>query len=117
MEPIVRSLFPAMSPEKRDHDLLKKRFHEMDRALIFLRDQIRPDPFLMGDSPSLADCAYSQTLLLAQMMWNELGSPLSLGEELEKWQRMMGELDVVQSVLDPAREATQIWINGNKKPS
>ena len=117
MEPIVRSLFPSMSPKKRDHDLLKKRFDEMDRALIFLRDQIRPDPFLMGDSPSLVDCTYSQTLMLAQLMWNELGSPLSLGEELEKWQVMMGELDAVQSVLEPAREATQTWIAGKKKAS
>ena len=117
MEPIVRSLFPAMRSKKRDHDLLKKRFDEMDRAMIFLRGQIRPSPFLMGDLPSLADCAYSQTLLLAQMMWNELGSTLSLGEELEKWQVMMGELDAVQSVLDPAREATQTWIAGKKIPS
>ena len=117
MEPIVRSLFPAMSPNKRDSDLLEKRCDEMDHALNFLRDQIRPNPFLIGDSPSLADCAYSQTLMLAQMMWNELGSRLSLGEELEKWQLMMGELDAVQSVLDPVRQATQTWIAGKKKTS
>ena len=117
LEPIVRSLFPAMSPDKRDSGLLEKRFEDMNQALKYLRNQIRPNPFLMGDSPSLADCSYSQTLMLAQMMWDELGSPLALSEELEHWQNMMAGLDPVKSVLEPAREATGTWLAGKKDPA
>ncbi|HJO45545.1 MAG: glutathione S-transferase family protein [SAR324 cluster bacterium] len=117
LEPIVRSLFPAMSPDKRDSGLVEKRFEDMNQALKYLRNQIRPNPFLMGDSPSLADCAYSQTLMLAQMMWDELGSPLALGEELEHWQNMMAGLDPVKSVLEPAREATGTWLAGKRDPA
>ncbi len=117
LEPIVRSLFPAMSPDKRDSGLVEKRFEDMNQALKYLRNQIRPNPFLMGDSPSLADCAYSHTLMLAQMMWDGLGSPLALGKELEHWQNMMAGLDPVKSVLEPAREATGTWLAGKRDPA
>ena len=35
-------------------------------------------------------------------------------KELEDWQQMMGELAPVQSVLDPAREATEAWLEGKR---
>ena len=114
LEPIVRSLFPAMSPEKRDAEMVEKRLEEMEQSLERLRGLIQPGPFLVGHAPSLADCAFSQTLMLAGMMWKELGAEWSLGKELEDWQQMMGELAVVQSVLDPAREATEAWLEGKR---
>ena len=114
LEPIVRSLFPAMSPEKRDAEMVEKRLGEMEQSLERLRGLIQTGPFLVGHAPSLADCAFSQTLMLAGMMWKELGAEWSLGKELEDWQQMMGELDPVQSVLDPAREATEAWLEGKR---
>ena len=114
LEPIVRSLFPAMSPEKRDAEMVEKRLGEMEQSLERLRGLIQPGPFLVGHAPSLADCAFSQTLMLAGMMWKELGAEWSLGKELEDWQQMMGELAVVQSVLEPAREATEAWLEGKR---
>ena len=114
LEPIVRSLFPAMSPEKRDAEVVEKRFREMEQSLERLRGLIQTGPFLVGHAPSLADCAFSQTLMLAGMMWKELGAEWSLGKELEDWQQMMGELSPVQSVLDPAREATEAWLEGKR---
>ena len=98
LEPIVRSLFPAMSPEKRDAEMVEKRLEEMEQSRTIAR-LIQPGPFLVGHAPSLADCAFSQTLMLAGMMWKELGAEWSLGKELEDWQQMMGELAPVQSVL------------------
>ena len=114
LEPIVRSLFPAMSPEKRDAEVVEKRLEEMEQSLERLRGLIQPGPFLVGHAPSLADCAFSQTLMLAGMMWKELGAEWSLGKELEDWQQMMGELASVQSVLNPAREATEAWLEGKR---
>jgi len=114
LEPIVRSLFPAMSPEKRDAEVVEKRFREMEQSLERLRGLIQTGPFLVSKAPSLADCAFSQTLMLAGMMWKELGAEWSLGEELEDWQQMMGELAPVQSVLEPAREATKAWLEGKR---
>ena len=114
LEPIVRSLFPVMSPEKRDAEVVEKHFREMEQSLERLRGLIQTGPFLVGHAPSLADCAFSQTLMLAGMMWKELGAEWSLGKELEDWQQMMGELAVVQSVLDPAREATEAWLEGKR---
>ena len=114
LEPIVRSLFPAMSPEKREAEVVEKRLEEMEQSLERLRGLIQTGPFLVGHAPSLADCAFSQTLMLAGMMWKELGAEWSLGKELEDWQQMMGELAPVQSVLDPAREATESWLEGKR---
>ena len=114
LEPIVRSLFPAMSPEKRDAEMVEKRLREMEQSLERLRGLIQTGPFLVGHAPSLADCAFSQTLMLAGMMWKELGAEWSLVKELEDWQQMMGELAVVQSVLEPAREATEAWLEGKR---
>ena len=114
LEPIVRSLFPSMSPEKRDAEVVEKRLEEMEQSLERLRGLIQPGSFLVGKSPSLADCAFSQTLMLAGMMWKELGAEWSLRKELENWQQMMGELAPVQSVLDPAREATEVWLEGKR---
>ena len=114
LEPIVRSLFPAMSPEKRDPQTVEKRLGEMEQSLKRLRGLIQTGPFLVGNAPSLADCAFSQTLMLAGMMWKELGAEWSLGKELEDWQQMMGELAPVQSVLGPAREATEAWLEGKR---
>ena len=59
LESIVRSLFPAMSPEKRDSELVEKRFREMEQSLEQLRGLIQPGPFMFGNAPSLADCARS----------------------------------------------------------
>ena len=114
LEPIVRSLFPAMSPEKRDAEVVEKQLEEMEQSLERLRGLIQPGPFLVGHAPSLADCAFSQTLMLAGMMWKELGAEWSLGKKLENWQKMMGELAPVQSVLDPAHEATEAWLEGKR---
>ena len=114
LEPIVRSLFPAMSPEKRDAEMVEKLLEEMEQSLERLRGLIQTGPFLVGHAPSLADCAFSQTLMLAGMMWKELGAEWSLGKELEDWQQMMGELAPVQSVLNPAREATKAWLEGKR---
>ena len=114
LEPIVRSLFPAMSPEKRDAEMVEKRLEEMEQSLERLRGLIQTRQFLVGKAPSLADCAFSQTLMLAGMMWKELGAEWSLGKELEDWQQMMGELAVVQSVLEPSSEATEAWLEGKR---
>ena len=114
LEPIVRSLFPAMSPEKRDAEMVEKRLEEMEQSLERLRGLIQPRPFLVGHAPSLADCAFSQSLMLAGMMWKELGAEWLLGKELEDWQQMMGELAPVQSVLESAREATEAWLEGKR---
>ena len=114
LEPIVRSLFPAMSPEKRDAELVEKRLGEMEQSLERLLGLVQTGPFLVGHAPSLADCAFSQTPMLAGMMRKELGAEWSLGKELEDWQQMMGELAVVQSVLEPAREATEAWLEGKR---
>ena len=89
-------------------------FDEMNRVLTTLRQLINPAPFLMGTSPSLADCAFAQTLMLAQMMWLELDSPLPIGDELENWQQTMNSLKSVTSVLEPAREATEKWLGGKR---
>ena len=113
-EPIVRSLFPAMSPEKREAEVVEKRLMEMEQSLERLRGLIQPGPFLVGHAPSLADCAFSQTLMLSGMMWKELGAEWTLEKELEDWQQMMGELASVQSVLDPASEATEAWLEGKR---
>ncbi len=48
LEPIVRSLFPAMSPEKRDAEMVEKRLEEMEQSLERLRGLIQPGPFLVG---------------------------------------------------------------------
>ncbi|MEC8842993.1 MAG: glutathione binding-like protein, partial [SAR324 cluster bacterium] len=104
----------AMSPEKRDTEMVEKSLREMEQSLERLRGLIQPGPFLVGHAPSLADCAFSQTLMLAGMMWKELGAEWSLGKELEDWQQMMGELAPVQSVLEPAREATESWLEGKR---
>ena len=114
LEPIVRSLFPAMNPEKRDAEVVEKRLEEMEQSLERLRGLIQTEPFLIGHAPSLADCAFSQTLMLEGMMWKELGAEWSLGKKLEDWQQMMGELAPVQSVLDPAREETEAWLEGKR---
>ncbi len=114
LEPIVRSLFPSMNQAKRDLQMVEMCFDEMNRVLTMLCQLIKPDPFLMGTSPSLADCAFAQTLMLAQMMWLELGGPLPIGDELENWQQTMNSLKSVTSVLEPAREATEKWLEGKR---
>jgi hypothetical protein len=107
-------LFPGDEPGKERGRNVEKRLMEMEQSLERLRGLIQPGPFLVGHAPSLADCAFSQTLMLAGMMWKELGADWSLGKELKDWQQMMGELAPVQSVLDSAREATGAWLEGKR---
>ena len=63
LEPIVRSLFPAMSPEKRDAEMVEKRLEEMEQSLERRRhplgigsDQRIPQRSFPGTQPPSRVC-------------------------------------------------------------
>ena len=117
LEPTVRSLFPAMNPSRRDLESVRIQCVQMEKQVTLLNKLVLPNPFLGAASITLADCAFMPTLMLAGLIWKELGIPLELGPRLEAWQKQMESLPEVQKVLEPARQAGEKWLDSKRQCS
>lgn len=116
VEPQVRALFPLIrQPQERER--LPQLKSALQDKLARLGEVVRPEPYLAGPAPTLADCGFAVTLPLAERLMRALQSPLELPACLRPWQDAMDKDPTAQEALKPWRDATDAWLHAAGRPS
>ncbi len=110
LEPPVRSLFPHVSPLRRDPAVVAARMAELRQRIGQLATLAKPAPYLAGENLSLADCGYAVTLPLADMLATALGETLALPPAIAQWQALLARHTAIERALSAWRPATVQWI-------
>lgn len=110
IEPPLRALFAQMDPRRRDEAALTAKLGEYAGRLAELARMTSPDPWLAGSQPTLADCAYPGTFLMAERMHAALGRPHALPEPIAAWLAHASAHPAIAPVLAAQRAATDDWL-------
>ena len=110
LEPAVRALFGHVDPNLRDPRVVEAQVAEIDRQVNRLSSFIKPQPYALTETLSLADCGFAVTLPLAEMILQTLERPLHLPTNVELWLAGLGRHPAVIAGLRNWRAATQHWI-------
>lgn len=110
VEPCLRVLFAHVDPHRRAADVVCAQFHAFEVRLAELEALARPDPYLVGARPTLADYAYPATLLLAERMGEVLHRPWSMPADLALWWHRLRGLPPVAAMLHDYGQAVDRWI-------
>jgi glutathione S-transferase len=112
LEPPLRALFPQVAPSGHDPAVVAARLAEHAARLAELAALVAPGPWLMGEAPSLADCAYPGTFLMAERMRRAFGHPHPLPPALAGWCAWIAAQPAVAPVLAAQAAATDAWLRG-----
>jgi len=110
LEPKVRGLFAHVKPEGRDPKQVAALRADIDARLVQLASWVRPQPWLLTPTISLADCGPLVNLPLAGMVLAACGQPIALPSVLQHWLDQAQQHPPVRRALDPWRAATQAWL-------
>jgi len=119
IEPQIRSLFIDMDPNKRNNDKVVEKFTLFNNRLQLLErilDEEGGGPFFMNDCFSVAECILPPTLLMTELMAEELGTKINFDEniKLKKWYEEIKTNPIVAPILQKATVATIEWISKKK---
>ena len=113
VEAAARKLFPVIKGDWRaDPDVVEAGVADIEAALERLDQMIAPAPFVIGETPTLADIAYPVTLQMAEMMAAEMQRPLTIPPSISSWRDRVAEIDAVNRSLTIAAEAMESWMAG-----
>lgn len=118
LEPSIRSLFKHMDPSIRSNDIVKEKFDIFNSRLIQLENIISEEgPYIMGDTFTVAECILPPTLLMTDMMAEELGESVKYDNHprLKKWWLGIQLHSTISPILCKARIATNEWIHKKKQ--
>ena len=110
LEPAVRALFEQVRPQVRDAQVVASLRSKVLLRIGQLDACVQPQPYLLGQSISLADCGPLVTLPLACLVLRACGQPITLPPRLQRWLDSASEHPDVVRALDPWRTATQRWL-------
>lgn len=111
LEPSLRALFSQLDPARRDAALVRTRCDEIALNLDRLEGMVEPGPYLVGDTLSLADCAYPATLLLVDMILPALDGRPSYGPKLTAWRQTLARDAAVTTVAGPYEAVARGWLD------
>ena len=105
-----------MDPNKRNNDKVLEKFTMFNSRLAQLERILRENgegPFFMGDQFTIAECILPPTLLMTELMAEELGMKINFDEniKLKKWYEDIKTHPCVAPTLDKSTAATLEWIN------
>lgn len=110
VEPPIRQLFRHMAPSIRDPAFVKDRVAAMQKRLDQLDDLIDPRPFAVGESMTLADCAWPATFVMFDHMMAELGEPWRMSAKLEAWRKFLEAHPAIAPEVAGYHEAAETWV-------
>lgn len=109
VEPQVRALFPLIR-QAQERERLPQLQAALQDKLERLVQVSRPQPYMAGPAPTLADCGFAVSLPLAERLLRALGSALQWPEPLRPWAATMAADPLAQQALAPWAEATDAWL-------
>ena len=110
LEPRVRALFAQVKPAGRDPQQVAALRTEIGLRVAQLARWVRPQPWLLTPTISLADCGPLVNLPLACMVLQACGQPIALPPVLQDWLDAGGDHPPVRLALAPWRDATRDWL-------
>ena len=111
LEPKVRALYGQVKPASRNPETIFALQTAIEFRLRQLATWVKPQPFLLTPSISLADCGFLVTLPLASMVLAACGNSLILPPVLAHWLSVASAHPPVERALAPWRAATQAWLS------
>ncbi len=116
LEPAVRTLFPFVgNAEKKQSAALL--VDAMNRHLERLDCLIDPNPYLGGETLSLADCAYATTLFMMEDIASCMHLEVMFSKKINHWRNALHHTDVVREIIDQNRIAIGDWVNSRLSPA
>ena len=109
LEPALRRLFPLLGNSETIEDA-KASIETMNEHLDRLDILVNPEPYLGGETLSLADCAYATTLFMMEDIANSMGLTLRVSQKISGWRNALYATDVVRQIIDQNRGAIAAWI-------
>ena len=85
VEPQLRALYAHANPAARKSEAVTQHVNAFNRRLNEFAHYASPDPYLMGASLSIADCAWPTTLTQARLMFGALGETFAMPANLQPW--------------------------------
>ena len=112
VEPRVRALFPLVKQAAGDNacDSINACAQQFQYELDRLDQVIDPQPFLGGQAPCLADCAYPSTIHMGMDILEFLGSPVEMSSQLTNWLVKLDQQPVIGEEVESNRAAIAKWI-------
>jgi glutathione S-transferase len=109
-----------MDPIKRNNDKVIEKFTLFNSKLALLEriiDEEGSGPFFMNENFSIAECVIPPTLIMTELMAEELGMKINFDEniKLKKWYERIKQHPCVSPVLEKSRVATLTWISKKKE--
>lgn len=116
LEAAARMLFPVVKGDWRaEPGPADAGVAALTAALDRLDVLVDPDPFVFGDTLSIADAAYPTTIQMAQMLAAEVERPLTLPPKIADWTAQVGKVEAVARSLGIARTAMEAWLAGFRR--
>jgi len=125
LEPLMRSLFTHMDPAKRNQDLVVEKFLLFNKRLsdlerICLAEDSKQN-FFCGEQFTFAECVLPPTLMMSQIMAEELRQPFNLNSKenpkVFSWWIRIQKHSSVAPILEIASVATLAWVGRKKEGS
>lgn len=113
LEPKVRALFAHVKPAQRNTQQVAALRADIEARIAQLASWVRPQPWLLTPTISLADCGPLVNLPLASMVLAACAQPIVLPPVLQAWLDSADAHLPVRRALDPWRAATQAWLTAS----
>ena len=110
VEPQVRALFPHVTPAGRDETFVAQRVQQFWLRLGRFAEAASLSPFSAGSQFTMADCAWSTTLIQAELIFTALGHPFELPEPLQQWRDRLANVEAVRPELTACADSMRAWL-------
>jgi len=114
IEPRLRALYPLLGSNTQQStthtDQAKRSVDDLIDRLNRFDNLIDPSPFAAGAALSVADCAWSTTLLQIELLLNALKIDFQYTKNIQNWRLQMDNHAAFAPSIGVCREAMTGWI-------
>jgi len=115
VEPRLRALYPLVGSDiqaSADRDRCQHSIEDLLDRLQRFDNLIAPSPWAAGAAISIADCAWSTTLLQIKLVLDALGQDFTYSANIENWRQQLHNHSAFSPSLDACQKAMVDWIAG-----
>jgi len=99
-----------VTPDGRNETFVAQRVQQFWLRLGRFAEAASLSPFSAGSQFTLADCAWSTTLIQAELIFTALGHPFELPEPLQQWRDRLANVEAVRPELTACADSMRAWL-------